>query len=75
MIKSETELAFPDWNEPFHLYPDASDIQLGATLVQKGKPLGFYTRKMNAAQLNYTVGERIKNINEASSAKIYKKGY
>ena len=42
----------------FNLYSDASDIQLGATLVQKGKPLGFYTRKMNAAQLNYTVGEK-----------------
>jgi hypothetical protein len=58
MIKSEVKLAFPDFNKPFHLYTDASDIQLGATLVQDGKPLGFYTRKLNSAQLNYTVGEK-----------------
>ena len=49
---------FPYWNLPFHLYSDASDRQLGATLVQNGKPLGFYTRKLNAVQLNYSVGEK-----------------
>ena len=58
MIKLQAELQFPDWKKPFHLYSDASDVQLGATLVQEGRPLGFYTRKMNAAQLNYTVGEK-----------------
>ena len=32
--------------------------QLDATLVQGGKPLGFYTQKLNDTQLNYTVGEK-----------------
>ena len=36
----------------------ASDLQLGATLVQDGQPIGFYTRKLNSAQLNYTVGKK-----------------
>ena len=58
MIMTEAKLAFPDFSKPFHLYTDASDIQLGATLVQDGKPLGFYTRKLNKAQQNYTVGEK-----------------
>ena len=58
MVIKEAELAFPNWELPFHLYSDASDCQLGATLVQEGKPLGFYTRKLNAAQLNYSVGEK-----------------
>ena len=58
MIKLEAELAFPNWTKPFDLYSDASDVQLGATLVQNGKPLGFYTQKLNAAQTNYTVGEK-----------------
>ena len=58
MIKSEVKLAFPDFTKPFHLYTDASDIQLGATLVQNGKPLGFYTRKLSDTQTNYTVGEK-----------------
>ena len=58
MLAKEAKLAFPDFLLPFHLYTDASDRQLGATLVQNGKPLGFYTRKLNTAQLNYTVGEK-----------------
>ena len=49
MIKLEAELEFPDWARSFHLYSHASDVQLGATLVQDRKPLEFYTRKLNAA--------------------------
>ena len=58
MLADEAKLAFPDFTKPFHLYSDASDRQLGATVCQDGKPLGFYTRKLNSAQLNYTVGEK-----------------
>ena len=58
MLTEHATLAFPDFERPFDLYTDASDRQLGATLVQDGKPLGFYTRKLNSAQLNYTVGEK-----------------
>ena len=35
-----------------------SDLQLGATLVQEGKPIGFYTRKFNSAQMNSTAREQ-----------------
>ena len=58
MLAKAAMLSFPDFTKPFHLYSDASDKQLGATVVQDGKPLGFYTRKLNPAQKNYTVGER-----------------
>ena len=58
MLQTEVKLAFPDFNKPFHLYTDASDIQLGATLVQDGKPLRFHTRKLNGPQTSYTVGEK-----------------
>ena len=57
MLKKETLLSFPDFTKPFHVYTDASNRQLGATVVQEGKPLGFYTRKLNPAQKNYTVGK------------------
>jgi len=50
MIELEAKLAFPDWAKPVDLYPDANETQLGATLVRNRKPLGFYTRKLNAAQ-------------------------
>ena len=51
-------LAYPDFEKSIDLYTDASDIQLGAMLVQNGKPIGFYTRKLNSAQQNYIVGEK-----------------
>ena len=50
MLSQEAVLQYPDFKKPFHLFTDASDVQLGATLVQDGKPLGFYTRKLNSAQ-------------------------
>jgi hypothetical protein len=58
MLSKEARLLYPDYSKPFDLYTGASDLQLGATLVQEGKPLGFYTRKLNSAQMNYTVGEK-----------------
>ena len=58
MLTEHATLAFPNFEKPFDLYTDASDQQLGATLVQDGNPLGFYTRKINSAELNYTVGEK-----------------
>ena len=58
MLKERAALAFPDFSKPFSLYSDASDVQLGATLVQGSSVLGFYTRKLNSAQMNYTVGEK-----------------
>ena len=58
VLSEEAILAYPDFDKPFHLYTDASDLQLGATLMQNGKPLGYYTRKLNKSQRNYTVGEK-----------------
>ena len=58
IIMIEAKLAFPDFSKPFHLYTNANDIQLSVTLVQDGKPLGFYTRKLNKAQRSYTVREK-----------------
>ena len=50
-------LAYPDFTKPFNLYTDASDLQLSATLVQDERHIGFYSRKINSAQQNHTVGK------------------
>ena len=54
----ETILAFPDFTKPFHIYTDASNIALGAVIMQEDRPLAFYSRKMNDAQQKYTTGEQ-----------------
>ena len=58
VVSHETLLTFPDFNEVFHVYIDASDYQLGAVIMQKGKPLAFYSGTLNSAQKSYTTGEQ-----------------
>ena len=58
LIARETLLAYPDFNKKFTIYTDASDFQLGAVIMQEGKPLSFYSRKLTSAQRNYTTTEK-----------------
>jgi hypothetical protein len=58
VMAKDAFLKYPDHNKPFEVYCDASDLQLGAVIKQAGQPVAFYSRKLNKAQLNYTVGEK-----------------
>ena len=58
IMSHETILAYPNFDKPFHIYTDASNLQLGAVIMQEDKPLAFYSRKLNSAQRNYTTGEQ-----------------
>lgn len=53
----------PDWALPFHVFVDASDIAVGAVLMQEKvrkwfRPLFYASRLMTAAERNYSVTER-----------------
>jgi len=58
VIAKETLLAYPNSNKPFQIHTDASNCQLGAAASQEGKPIAFYSRKLNPAQTRYTTTER-----------------
>jgi hypothetical protein len=58
VMSREAILSFPDFTKEFHIYTDASEYQLGAVIMQEGKPIAFYSRKLNSAQRRYTTGEQ-----------------
>ena len=54
----DTLLTYPDSNENFKIHTDARNFKLGAVILQKGKPIAFYTIQCNEAKQGYTVTER-----------------
>ena len=58
VIGREVLFDYPDFNDPFEIHTNASELQLGPVISQKGKPIAFYSRMMNIAQQNYTTTEK-----------------
>ena len=63
ILRSEPVLMAPDFNKRFKLYVDASDIGLGAVLVQEDvnghdHPVCYFSRKFNCHQRNYCTSEK-----------------
>ena len=57
LLSKEVLLTYPNFNEPFEIHTDASDVQLGAVISQNGVPIAFYSCKLSKAQRNYTTTE------------------
>ena len=45
-VSHDTLLAYPDLNKRFDINTDASNYQLGSVIIQDGKPIAFYSRKL-----------------------------
>jgi RNase H-like domain found in reverse transcriptase len=58
LIAKETLLPCPDFSQEFKIHTDASKLQLGACISQNGKPVAFYSGKLQPAQTRYTTTER-----------------
>ena len=58
IVARNTLSTYPVFNETFKIHTNASALQLGAVISQKGKPIAFYIRKLNDFQQQYTVMER-----------------
>ena len=56
-LAEEVILACPTYGEVFEIYTDASQRQLGAVITQDGRPLAFFSRKLNDLQSKYSITE------------------
>ena len=57
IISEDVLLLYPNFTDPFDIFTDASKLEQGSVISQSGRPVAFYSCKLNPAQQRYTTAE------------------
>ena len=49
---------YPDYNQPFEIYTNARDYQLGAAIIQNKQHIAYWSRSLQSNQLKYTTTKK-----------------
>lgn len=49
---------YPDYDLPFDIYTNASNYQVGAAIIQNGKSVAYFSKKLTQSQLSYSMTEK-----------------
>ena len=58
ILAADAMNTYPDLNRPFDVYTDSSGYQLGAAILQNGRPVAYWSKKLTSAQMNYILQRR-----------------
>ena len=57
-LTSAPLLALPNFSKIFKIKCDASGLGIGAILMQDGRPIAYFSEKLNGASLKYPTYEK-----------------